>query len=45
MGGRRFDSMHIYPWHQVEMTLGRGKQAQVLTRQEARWEREAVLKI
>ena len=44
MGGR-FDSTHIYPWHQVEVTLGRGKQAQVIIRQEAGWEREAVLKL
>jgi len=39
-GGRRYDSIHIYLWYQVEVTLEGGKQDQVLTGQEAGWERE-----
>ena len=37
---------HAYlTWHNVEVTLGRGKQAWVLTRQEPGLAREAVLKL
>ena len=45
-GGRRYDSIHIYLWHQLEVTLERGKQDQVLIdRRLGEREKEIVLKL